>query len=428
LPEKNMDNFPQRVPGESEYAYAAYRIYRELGPGRSLAEAWQSYRQRPRRPNSARGRPRVRQVAMGRPSGQWTKWAKQFYWRDRAAAYDSLVDTKRCRESLARLQQQEEQRSQFELTTQKEFEEQVWKMEALLDRADCLPLSGVTQWKREVVGRKVVVATKTQMIGLRLSAYARLVRATNETARLAMVGAPAAAPEKRAQYGQDGDKPSRSRSSRREVSLDSDSTCRPQRLPGESPRAFRAFCAYRDLGPARSLTSAWMADHPKGDPAAQSERRQEPPAKVRRSVGHWPRWSVQWHWAERTAVWDAMVAGTKRVAHRQRRKVLDARRRDFEVANQERLERRYRKIYALANQADNVPIVDVRRTTEERVGNRVVTTKTFFQGLNLSGYAALNQQLRETGWQACGVWPDHLQTVARSSPCASDVTLDEDQE
>src|SRR6266567_5773300 len=150
-----MNHLDQRLAGESAYAYAAYREYCELGPSRTLAAAWQAHRQRSRKAKPLRGRPRLRNVATRQPSGQWTTWSKQFGWRDRAAAYDASLDAEKRQASLARLQELEEQRAQVELAAQQECEERVWKMEALLDRADRRPITGVTEWKRELVGSRV---------------------------------------------------------------------------------------------------------------------------------------------------------------------------------------------------------------------------------------------------------------------------------
>jgi hypothetical protein len=56
------------------------------------------------------------------------------------------------------------------------------------------------------------------------------------------------------------------------------------RLPGETPKAFEAFCAYRDLGPTRSLQKA--ADG------------------LDKSMKLLGRWSSQHNWQERVAAWD----------------------------------------------------------------------------------------------------------------------------
>ena len=62
-----------------------------------------------------------------------------------------------------------------------------------------------------------------------------------------------------------------------------------EQQPGESARAFGAFCAYRDLGPRRSLRAAAAAFY--GQPSAARERQVD-------------KWSRAFRWVERTSAWD----------------------------------------------------------------------------------------------------------------------------
>jgi hypothetical protein len=68
------------LAGESPRAFAAFVAYRDLGPGRSAAEA---YRQRA-------GRAGAKQA-----SGRWNAWAAQFSWQARAAAHDAHLERMR---------------------------------------------------------------------------------------------------------------------------------------------------------------------------------------------------------------------------------------------------------------------------------------------------------------------------------------------
>src|SRR5687768_11743236 len=75
-----------------------------------------------------------------------------------------------------------------------------------------------------------------------------------------------------------------------------------ERQPGESPRAYAAFCRYRDLEPSsRSLDRAWRA----ANPAQPSHRRR---SKT------WAEWSARWGWPERAAAFDAHLDRQKRIA------------------------------------------------------------------------------------------------------------------
>ncbi len=62
-----------------------------------------------------------------------------------------------------------------------------------------------------------------------------------------------------------------------------------EQQPGESSRAFGAFCVYRDLGPRRSLRAAAAAFY--GRTAAASERQID-------------KWSRAFRWIERASAWD----------------------------------------------------------------------------------------------------------------------------
>jgi hypothetical protein len=65
------------------------------------------------------------------------------------------------------------------------------------------------------------------------------------------------------------------------------------RLPGESPRAFAAFVAYRDLGPGRSLDAA----------CRQLGGQRE--SNKRATTGRVGKWSSRYKWVERCRAYDA---------------------------------------------------------------------------------------------------------------------------
>jgi hypothetical protein len=73
-----IDHRPDRQPwdrleSESSKAYAAFLAFRDIGPGRSLSEAYRVHSNRP----DAR-----------KPSGTFTTWCKRFNWPERADAWD----------------------------------------------------------------------------------------------------------------------------------------------------------------------------------------------------------------------------------------------------------------------------------------------------------------------------------------------------
>ena len=66
--------------------------------------------------------------------------------------------------------------------------------------------------------------------------------------------------------------------------------------PGESAKAYQAFCAYRDLPTkARSVRAAYEQETGKKIPS-----------------GRWTQWSTKFRWVERSRAWDAEADGRKR--------------------------------------------------------------------------------------------------------------------
>jgi hypothetical protein len=68
--------------GESEAAFAAFRVFRDAGPGREVVAA---YRQ-------AKSKPQAKQA-----SGTWNAWAIQNSWIERARAYDQFLEAEHLR-------------------------------------------------------------------------------------------------------------------------------------------------------------------------------------------------------------------------------------------------------------------------------------------------------------------------------------------
>ena len=72
------------MPGESARAFAAFELYRRLGPGRTVEEAWRQYWSRPgtRRDRSLTSMP-------PRVMPYFSEWAVRWGWRERALAWDA---------------------------------------------------------------------------------------------------------------------------------------------------------------------------------------------------------------------------------------------------------------------------------------------------------------------------------------------------
>src|SRR5216684_2052292 len=80
-----------------------------------------------------------------------------------------------------------------------------------------------------------------------------------------------------------------------------------EQQPGESSRAFGAFCAYRDLGPRRSLRAAAAAFY--GRTSAAVERQ-------------FDKWSGAFGWVERASAWDRHLDAEARRAQEEARREM----------------------------------------------------------------------------------------------------------
>ncbi len=68
----------EQQPGESGPAFAAFRAFRDMGPGRSAVKAY----------GQGRGKGGARQTP-----GRWNAWAKAHRWPERARAFDAHFET-----------------------------------------------------------------------------------------------------------------------------------------------------------------------------------------------------------------------------------------------------------------------------------------------------------------------------------------------
>ena len=78
----------EQRPGESGPAFAAFRAFRDMGPGRSAVKAY----------GQSRGQGTGKEGARQTP-GRWNAWAKRHRWTERARAFDAHFEAIRLREA-----------------------------------------------------------------------------------------------------------------------------------------------------------------------------------------------------------------------------------------------------------------------------------------------------------------------------------------
>jgi hypothetical protein len=109
------------------------------------------------------------------------------------------------------------------------------------------------------------------------------------------------------------------------------------RQAGETDAAYRAFCAYRDLGIDRSLNAAYSSTL-------------TPPVE-KRAPGFWAAWSSEHNWVARVSAYDDYIEAELRRVRERKRFQLEERRARFEFGHQPRLEALVDKMTETANVA-----------------------------------------------------------------------------
>jgi hypothetical protein len=105
-------------PGESGRAFAAFAVYRDLGPDRSLDKAYAAARQD--------------QSGIKTVPGYWRQWCVRYQWVDRAAAYDAAM---RAKEQAARERAQAAEAETWARRRAEEAEQEWAASRQLLDKA-----------------------------------------------------------------------------------------------------------------------------------------------------------------------------------------------------------------------------------------------------------------------------------------------------
>lgn len=164
----------------------------------------------------------------------------------------------------------------------------------------------------------------------------------------------------------------------------------PERLPQESPRAYRAFCIYRDMGPDRRLDQAWKRFRAASDPTKDRGSARRP--------GNWADWSQKYHWVERAKAYDDFIEEENRIAGAERRRKLHEARSQFQSEEQQRIENQVRNTDAVLDRMGTAPLNEVIQVTKDSVNNRTTTTK--IKAVNAREIAVLLKARNETARQA----------------------------
>lgn len=108
------------MEGETSLAFSAFEIYRQLGPARTVEEAWRQYWSRPGTRHRRRGETSPRRVMP-----YFSRWAVKWRWRERALAWDNEQAEIERDQQLDRELQEKARQHEEEIR-----QRQLWKEEA----------------------------------------------------------------------------------------------------------------------------------------------------------------------------------------------------------------------------------------------------------------------------------------------------------
>lgn len=110
-----------------------------------------------------------------------------------------------------------------------------------------------------------------------------------------------------------------------------------ERQPGESDKAYAAFCRYRGLPPAkRSIYAASLDGEEEGSEKVSKGQRIAPTYHLR--------WSARYHWPERAKSWDDHLDQINREAQEKARREMGERHATLAVQMQEKLLARLKEL------------------------------------------------------------------------------------
>jgi hypothetical protein len=183
----NSNSEEPREPGESARARAAFCIYRDLGPERSVAAAWNAHQVT----NGLKRSP-IDGVKHGvkhksKTPGRWNLWSSKYRWVERASAHDRRIDEAKCAALREEDIQFEKNRAAFRNEDQQQKIIHVREMNDMLHKRATAPYTDVTQ-EKEVTedGKKIV--NRVHVKGVKGSGYDAVMKQRNATAQLILDG------------------------------------------------------------------------------------------------------------------------------------------------------------------------------------------------------------------------------------------------
>lgn len=188
-----------------------------------------------------------------------------------------------------------------------------------------------------------------------------------------------------------------------------------ERQPGESSKAYEAFCLYRDMGPGERST-------------------RKVAKKLNKSLTQIGKWSSRWNWVERAAAWDdeldrqARLAQAKAIKEMNERHAKQARAlqtkalQRLQKMNPEEMSPEQVRLYILEaaklerlamGEAEN--IIEERRKAEERhersVADELITDTSFLGAIQQALAAAEAEADARSGAGPVGNGPHRGPTV-----------------
>lgn len=132
-----------QLDNEPGVAYAAFLIYRNLGPQRSIVEAYRQY---------------TGDAEHTQPSGRWNHYSRDYAWQERARAYDRHLDAARVRGAAKAAERSGASMTSKWANRRDEVAERLYSLGAsLLDKAATLSKFPVHQESTSSDGKTVVI-------------------------------------------------------------------------------------------------------------------------------------------------------------------------------------------------------------------------------------------------------------------------------